>query len=413
MKVIIDSGHGGREPGAVAFGVKEKDINIIYANLLARELENLNIEVDKSLINDNYYSPNELTERIKKSGASICISCHNNSFNGTARGFEIIHSIHTEGALAKQVFDEVKKTNLHMRRIFSKKSTASSTINQDYYYIIRLTYPQVETIIIEFGFMDNKEDFEKLTDPKWQKRLTTATAIGISKYISSKTSTRKTNIIGEPLLRASQLKSSLLASNSSADPSIVDIYYNLARIYGIRADLAFIQCIHETGWLKFPGIVKARQNNFAGLGASSSANPGLSFPTVSAGVEAHLQHLYAYATKKSLPAGRTLHNPRFSLVIRGSAPNWEDLNGKWAVPGVGYGEKIVSMQKTILEKYLPTIPENPPLPKTEHWAKPCHDELIRAGLLVNDHTDSLDEPASKAIVFCLINRLRKELTKND
>ncbi|QUH27377.1 glucosaminidase domain-containing protein [Serpentinicella alkaliphila] len=251
-----------------------------------------------------------------------------------------------------------------------------------------------------------------LTDPEWQKRLTSAVALAISKY-ASPLANNKTSILGESILRPSQLKSALKAANNQAILDIVDIYYNIAPIYGIKADLAFIQCLHETGWLKFTGVVKPHQNNFAGLGATGASNPGLSFTTISVGVEAHLQHLYAYASTKPLPTGRTLYNTRFALVIRGSAPNWEDLNGKWAVPGVGYGERIVELQKTILEKYLPNIPKNPPVIQPVHWAKHYHDELFDAGLLNTDHTSTLDEPASKAMVFALISRLRKELMNND
>lgn len=417
MKVIIDSGHGGKDSGAVAFGVKEKDLNIIFSNLLASKLEALNITVDRSLIVDKYFNPAELTNLIKKSGADLCISVHNNAFNGTVRGTEVIHSIHTDGTLANLVFDEIKKTGFPTRRVFSKESTVPSNNNQDYYYIIRLTYPEVETVIIEFGFMDNKEDFKILTDPEWQNRLTSAAALGISKYIYPKSNNTKTSILGDPILRPSQLKSALKSVNSNVDLNIVDIYYEISPIYGIKADLAFLQCIHETGWLRFTGVVKPDQNNFAGLGATGPNNPGLSFSSVKAGVEAHIQHLFAYATTYPIPSGRTLYNTRFSLVTRGSAPNWEDLNGKWAVPGNGYGENIVSMQKSILEKYLPSFPDDPPKSKPDkkpnHWSQPYHDELREIGLLNSDHSDTLTEPATKAMVLALISRLRKELIEND
>ena len=415
MRIIIDSGHGGKDPGASGFGMKEKDLNLIFARLLAVKLENYNIDVDRSLMNDNYYSPEELTNMIKKSGATICISCHNNAFNGSARGFEMIQSIHSEGTLAKLIAEEVKKTGFSVRRIFSRESTAPSRVGQDYYYIIRDTYPAVETILVEFGFMDNSEDFKMLTDPLWQDKLTAAIAGGIKKY-SSPDITVKNSILGKSILFENQLKTALKAANGAANTKIVDIYYNIASIYGIKADIAFLQCIHETNWLKFTGVVKPGQNNFAGIGATGPNNPGLSFPTAEAGVEAHIQHLYAYATNTSIPEGRTLYDKRFHLVKRGSAPNWEDLNGKWAVPGIGYGEKIVELQEMVSGKY--PIGESDPveIPETPtplHWAKICHDELRNAGLLLNDHIDTLDQPASKGVVFCLVNNLRKESIKDE
>ncbi|SHJ66830.1 Mannosyl-glycoprotein endo-beta-N-acetylglucosaminidase [Geosporobacter subterraneus DSM 17957] len=413
MKIIIDSGHGGKDSGASGFGVKEKDLNLVYARLLAVKLENYNIEVDRSLINDHYYSPDELTDKIKKSGADICISCHNNAANGAARGFEVIHSIHSQGTLAKLTAEEVRKTGFPVRRVFSRESTAPSRVGQDYYYIIRGTYPTVETIIVEFGFMDNGEDFKLLTDPAWQDRLTAAVAAGIDKYINSSIAL-KTRIQGNSILLPEQLKAALKAVNSAANTSIVDTYYRIAPVYGIKADLAFLQAVHETNWLRFTGVVKPEQNNFAGLGATGPSNPGLFFPTAEAGVEAHIQHLYAYAATTSIPEGRTLYDKRFHLVRRGSVTYWEDLNGKWAVPGIGYGERIVELQRTVAERYpLPDKPVTPEIPSTPHWAKVCHDELRKAGLLLNDHIDTIDQPATKGVVFCLVNNLRKELIKNE
>ncbi|MCX7922716.1 MAG: N-acetylmuramoyl-L-alanine amidase [Clostridia bacterium] len=405
MKIIIDAGHGGTETGAVAFGMKEKDLNLIFADLLAKKLQGLGIEVDRSLINDNQYDSTRLTDIIKKSGAALCISCHNNSFNGSARGFEVIHSIHSNGNLARYIADEVKKTGFPVRRTFSRRSTNPQTPDSDYYFIIRLTYPQVETIIVEFGFLDNSEDFKILTNPTWRDRLTNAVALGVKKYIPSDKKP-KTPIMGNSILKPNQLKAALKDINPKANTSIVDLYYDIARDYGVKADIAFFQAMHETNWLKFTGVVKPEQNNFAGLGATGGTNSGESFPSVEVGVEAHIQHLYAYASTSPLPQGTVLYDTRFNLVQRGSARNWEDLNGKWAVPGVGYGESIVALQEMVSGKYPDT--GEPPV----HWAKACNDELLNSGFLNSDHTDTLDDYATEGMVICMINKLRKELMKD-
>jgi len=157
------------------------------------------------------------------------------------------------------------------------------------------SYPHVESIIIEFGFMDNASDFKMLTDRVWQDKLTAAVAEAVRKYIPVQTAT-KTEIMGKALLLPGQLKKALKGQNPGAAASIVDTYYKICEIYGIKADLAFLQAVHETNWFKFTGIVKPEQNNFAGLGAIDENNPGLSFPTVEAGIKAHIQHLYAYCT---------------------------------------------------------------------------------------------------------------------
>ena len=121
-----------------------------------------------------------------------------------------------------------------------------------------------------------------------------------------------------------------------------------AQAEGVRAEVVFAQAMKETGWLRFGGAVKAEQCNFCGLGAVNSA-PGnaASFKDVRTGIRAQVQHLKAYASTD--PLVQACVDPRFDLVKRGCAPLLEDLNGKWAVPGDGYGESIAKMIDTMLQ----------------------------------------------------------------
>ncbi len=144
-------------------------------------------------------------------------------------------------------------------------------------------------------------------------------------------------------------------------PNLAELYLKIGAEYGVRGDLAFCQAAKETGYWQFMGSVQPWQNNYCGLYAigspltgTESANgadpslvwfmPGIHgaiFATPKAGVEAHIQHLYAYATKKELPTGKVLVDPRFTLVSKGIAPAWLGLNARWAVPGTTYGQSIV------------------------------------------------------------------------
>lgn len=120
-----------------------------------------------------------------------------------------------------------------------------------------------------------------------------------------------------------------------------------ANAEGVRAEVLFCQAMKETGWLKFGGSVKAGQCNFGGLGATSATVGGASFPDVRTGLRAQVQHLKAYASQAAL--NNALVDPRFNLVTRGIAPNLEDLNGRWAVPGTTYGQDILGMISTLLK----------------------------------------------------------------
>lgn len=120
-----------------------------------------------------------------------------------------------------------------------------------------------------------------------------------------------------------------------------------ANAEGVRAEVLFCQAMKETGWLQFGGSVKAAQCNFGGLGATSSTVGGATFSDVRTGLRAQAQHLKAYAS--TAPLNNACVDPRFALVTRGIAPNLENLNGRWAVPGATYGQDILKMINELLK----------------------------------------------------------------
>lgn len=144
------------------------------------------------------------------------------------------------------------------------------------------------------------------------------------------------------------------------NPNAIELgyyYSTYGEYYGIRGDIAFAQAMNETNFLRFTGDVKAEQNNFSGLGATGSNNPGASFETPSDGVLAHLQHLFAYASTKPLPNKYPLLDPRFNLVNRGIATTWVGLNGKWAVPGTTYGQLILDIYQRNIKTTMQNLEE--------------------------------------------------------
>ncbi|MEA1959732.1 MAG: stalk domain-containing protein [Bacillota bacterium] len=178
--------------------------------------------------------------------------------------------------------------------------------------------------------------------------IITEEAVPVFKPIQDETIT----IMGVAEASSEELRT-LLNNNNPDAPDLVDLYLTIGKIYGIRGDIAFCQAAKETGWWRYGGLVQADQHNYCGMYATGAvatgsedihgADPtkvwlkagqhGAFFDSPASGVEAHIQHLYAYATDKPLPEGRTLLDPRFTLVTRGFAVHWVDLGGKWAVPG--------------------------------------------------------------------------------
>lgn len=156
----------------------------------------------------------------------------------------------------------------------------------------------------------------------------------------------------------------ILSNNQDFDVEIAKAFFKLAPIYGIDPMMAISQSILETGWFKYNGsAVKPEHHNYCGLGVTRNGITGGIFDTIEDGVTAQYQHLFAYGCKDNLD--EEILDPRFSLVTRGIAPYWQNLAGRWAVPGYDkntystpkeameaentYGQKIINICKQINE----------------------------------------------------------------
>ena len=124
------------------------------------------------------------------------------------------------------------------------------------------------------------------------------------------------------------------------------ILYEEAQSEGVSPEVLYGQVMKETGYLKFGNSVQPNQCNFGGLGATGPGYPGYTFGSVREGLRAQVQHLKAYGSTE--PLINPCIDARFKYVSRGCAPRTVDLNGKWAVPGVGYGESIDAIAKEVI-----------------------------------------------------------------
>lgn len=149
-----------------------------------------------------------------------------------------------------------------------------------------------------------------------------------------------TKLLGQAQATAEQMASYLLSVNAS--PKITmpvrdfcQLFLDMAVKEGVRGDVLFAQSCKETGNFKFTGSVKESQNNYAGLGAVNAAAQGAVFDSPATGILAQAQHAKGYAAVASLNCPCV--DPRYSLLVKygktGTAPNVEELGGKWAVPG--------------------------------------------------------------------------------
>lgn len=145
----------------------------------------------------------------------------------------------------------------------------------------------------------------------------------------------------------------LAKGGASTINQFAQIFYEEAMAEGVRAEVAFTQCMKETGFLKYGGDVLPNQYNFAGIGATGAVH-GASFSNVRMGIRAQIQHLKAYGSIS--PLTNQCVDPRFNLVKRGSAQyvEWlgikENPNGYGWATSKSYGHDIVNMVNVLLSK---------------------------------------------------------------
>jgi len=162
-------------------------------------------------------------------------------------------------------------------------------------------------------------------------------------------------IMGEPVATQEQMVNYINKRNPEPKlnctvKQLVHLYYLEGGREGIRPDIALCQAIKETGIWAYGGDVIPEQNNYCGLGTTGGGVKGEFFSTPQLGVRAHIQHLLAYSSTR-MPTTPVV-DPRYSLVRQSygsrTLGTWQDLNGRWAVPGRYYGQEILSMFRDIL-----------------------------------------------------------------
>ena len=167
---VLDAGHGGKDPGTISGSIYEKDINLQIVFYLKEELERLGARV--ILTRDGDYdlaTPN--AHRRKKSDFDHRISLINNS---KADYYLSIHLNYLDDSsyYGPQVFystvnDKNKDIALKLQKELNSylgSSREIKKISNTIYMYQRLTVPGV---LIECGFLSNKNEREKLTNDKY------------------------------------------------------------------------------------------------------------------------------------------------------------------------------------------------------------------------------------------------------
>ncbi|MDO4283249.1 MAG: LysM peptidoglycan-binding domain-containing protein [Clostridia bacterium] len=166
FKVVVDAGHGGNDPGAVANGVREKDLTLEISQYMYERFRELGIPVTLTRSTDETVDSQERVRRILEAYGNnanvIVISNHINSTAtpNSAEGAEVIYALRNEDTLARNILSALESQGQIARRVYQRRS--STDPSKDYYFIHRET-GVTQPVIVEYGFINNERDLERIT----------------------------------------------------------------------------------------------------------------------------------------------------------------------------------------------------------------------------------------------------------
>jgi N-acetylmuramoyl-L-alanine amidase len=172
-KVFVNAGHGGSDPGAVANGLKEKDVNLGIALSCRDELMRHGVEVLMNRTTDVATTSTEEIAACNSFGPDVATDIHNNAGGGD--GAEVYH--HYAGGKGKVLAENILAEMVAMGQNSRGAKTKKNSAGRDYFYFIReIAAPSV---VIECAFLDNKTDVQIIDTEAEQKAMGVAIAKGI------------------------------------------------------------------------------------------------------------------------------------------------------------------------------------------------------------------------------------------
>jgi N-acetylmuramoyl-L-alanine amidase len=178
VRIVLDAGHGGNDPGAVANGLKEKDLTLTIVKHIGRMLGDYeDAEVLYTRTDDRYLSLEERAAIANKLKADYLISVHINA--GGGKGFESY--IYNGNVSAKTVaYQNVIHAEI-MKAIGGVRDRGKKRAN---YAVLRET--KMPALLTENLFIDNAIDAAKLKSDQFLQQIAYGHVQGIVKAFGLK-----------------------------------------------------------------------------------------------------------------------------------------------------------------------------------------------------------------------------------
>lgn len=191
--VVIDAGHGGEDGGAVSDdGVLEKDINLEISQKTSAMLYMLGFDVTETRTDDTALDNGEETIRLRKvsdmknrlkiydsSDENVVISIHQNKFTQSKyHGTQIFYSPNNPNS--KKLAENIR---FSVKGLLQPDNERECKQADNGIYLLKNTHNPA--VIVECGFISNKEEYKKLIDSEYQKQMAFSISAGFLNYCNT------------------------------------------------------------------------------------------------------------------------------------------------------------------------------------------------------------------------------------
>jgi len=210
--VVLDPGHGGQDSGAMCGGFLEKDLTLDVARRIDRLLDSEGIATLMTRLRDTYVSLADRAAFANRIRNCIFVSIHFNEGNQpVASGVETYYAAHqiTPGSymtsllpfLWRPLSDSPNPESQRLAGFIQEALVARTraidrgTQPGEFFVIANVTSPAV---LIEGGFLTNKEDISKLATEDYRDQIAAAVADGILHYRDAASQRKPTLAVTDP-----------------------------------------------------------------------------------------------------------------------------------------------------------------------------------------------------------------------
>ncbi len=173
--VVVDAGHGGHDPGAEVSGIREKDLNLTLALLVARKAQGIRgLKVVLTRSTDTYV---DLVERVRMAealGAALYLSIHAN-YHRDPKVCGIETWVDTNAGQESQRLAEYVQ-----RAVVSAVGGTDRGVRRQTLYLRHTSLPAA---LVEVGFLSCPSERKKLLDPAYQERIAEGILQGIREFL--------------------------------------------------------------------------------------------------------------------------------------------------------------------------------------------------------------------------------------